>query len=364
MLENRPPRWRVKAKEEGVQVHLNPYIALAGLIVGFVVGMTGMGGGALMTPILVLIFHVEPLAAVSSDLVASMVMKPIGAAVHLRRGTVHWELVRWLMLGSIPSAFAGVFVLRLFGDSARIQNAVKVALGVALMFAAATIVAKSYLQARRRRAELAGLVSRHPGPLEVNVPLTVLTGALGGLVVGMTSVGSGSLIIVTLMLLYPALSGRELVGTDLVQAVPLVASAAIAHILFGDFQLGLTASLLLGSLPGVYFGAKVSSRAPDVVVRPALAFVLVASGLKLLTVPTAALGWSLLALALAALALWGAFVVWASAKRHPRARAAAPANKELVVSLPQSGDPVPGSGLPTELGAGSPSSGLAHENSP
>src|SRR5438876_9095283 len=157
-------------------MHFDPYVGVAGLIVGFVVGMTGMGGGALMTPILVLVFNVQPLAAVSSDLVASMVMKPIGASVHLKRGTVHWELVKWLMVGSVPCAFAGVFVLRLFGSSDSLENTVKVALGAALMLAAATIVAKGYLQARRRRAELAGHVERHSGPIKVNVPLTILTG--------------------------------------------------------------------------------------------------------------------------------------------------------------------------------------------
>jgi hypothetical protein len=286
-------------------VHLDPSVALAGLIVGFVVGMTGMGGGALMTPILVLVFNVQPLAAVSSDLVASVVMKPIGASVHLRRRTVHWELVRWLAIGSVPFAFAGVFVLRAFGDADQLENTVKVFLGYALLLAASMIVLKGYLQARRRRAELAGHVVRSTGPIKVNVPLTILTGAIGGLVVGMTSVGSGSLIIVVLMMLYPALSGKELVGTDLVQAVPLVAAAALGHVLYGDFQLGLTASLLIGCLPGVYLGARVSSRAPDGIVRPALVFVLTASALKLLNMPTETLGIVLLVGAIVGLPLWG-----------------------------------------------------------
>src|SRR5439155_23567804 len=129
--------------------------------------------------------------------------------------------------------------------------------------------------------------------IEVKPLPTILVGIVGGLVVGMTSVGSGSLIIVTLLIMYPALNARSLVGTDLVQAIPLVASAAIAHIICGDLQLGLTASVLLGSIPGVYIGARFSSRAPDRVVREILAFVLLASGLKLVGVGTTDLAWIL-----------------------------------------------------------------------
>jgi len=274
-------------------MHFDAGIAAAGLIVGFVVGLTGMGGGALMTPILVLIFNVQPLAAVSSDLVASVIMKPVGAGVHLRRGTVHKELVKWLVLGSVPSAFLGVIILKQMGNGEQVQDNLKLALGVALLVAAASIVAKTVLQAARPvRAE-------HHGPLAVKAVPTTLIGVAGGLVVGMTSVGSGSLMIVMLLLLYPMLSASELVGTDLVQAIPLVASAALGHLLFGDFKLGLTASLLVGCMPGVYIGARVSARAPDRVIRPALVFVLLASALKLLNMPTTALG---ITLAVAAVA--------------------------------------------------------------
>src|SRR5438067_7925482 len=115
-------------------------LALGGLIVGLVVGLTGMGGGALMTPILVLVFGVQPLAAVSSDLVASFFMKPVGAFVHIRRGTVNWQLVKWLSIGSVPSAFAGVFVLRLLGGGSHLQDVVKAALGYALLVAALGLI--------------------------------------------------------------------------------------------------------------------------------------------------------------------------------------------------------------------------------
>src|SRR4051794_36522570 len=132
-------------------MHIDPGVVIAGLIVGFTVGLTGMGGGALMTPILVLLFKIQPLAAVSSDLVNSLVMKPVGGGVHLRRGTVRWPLVKWLVIGSVPSAFCGVLILRHLGNSQQVQDTIKLLLGWALIVAATSMVAKSFLQARSSR---------------------------------------------------------------------------------------------------------------------------------------------------------------------------------------------------------------------
>ncbi|OJF13456.1 sulfite exporter TauE/SafE family protein [Couchioplanes caeruleus] len=258
-------------------------LALAGLGVGIVVGLTGMGGGALMTPLLVLVFGVPPVAAVSSDLAASAVMKPFGGWVHARRGTVNWKLVAWLCAGSVPSAFLGVLVLRLLGDDASVQHTIKVALGVALLLAAGGLLLKAWVS-RRQRGD------GPPAPITVRPVPTLLLGVVGGIIVGLTSVGSGSLIIVALLALYPKLRANDLVGTDLVQAVPLVLSAAVGHAFFGDLHLDLTASVLLGSIPGVLLGARISSRAPAGIVRTALVVVLLASALKLLDVPTLAVG--------------------------------------------------------------------------
>ncbi|MEO7474022.1 MAG: sulfite exporter TauE/SafE family protein [Gemmatimonadales bacterium] len=286
---------------------IDPLLALAALGIGIVVGLTGMGGGALMTPVLVLFFNVPPLAAVSSDLVASAIMKPVGSIVHLRRGTVHLGLVKWLCLGSIPGAFSGVLIARALGRGQEVQNFIRIALGVALLLAAAGLTVRAYIRlveyARRRDGRADPLPQGRP-TLEIRVLPTVVLGVLGGVVVGITSVGSGSLIIIALMVLYPTLKASELVGTDLVQAVPLVASAALGHLLFGDFHMDVTTSLLIGCVPGVWIGAQLSARAPGGLVRRALAFVLLASALKLLNFSTKDTGAILLLVLLIAPLLW------------------------------------------------------------
>jgi uncharacterized membrane protein YfcA len=259
-------------------------LALAGLGVGIVVGLTGMGGGALMTPLLVLLFGVPPVAAVSSDLAASAVMKPFGGWVHARRGTVNWRLVGWLCAGSVPSAFVGVLLLRLLGDDETVQHTIKVALGVALLLAAAGLLLKAWVSRRQ------GTSDGPPAEIRVRPLPTLLVGVAGGVIVGLTSVGSGSLIIVALLALYPKLRANDLVGTDLIQAIPLVLSAAIGHAFFGDLHLDIAGAVLLGSIPGVLIGARISSRAPGGIVRAALVIVLLASALKLLDVPTTAVG--------------------------------------------------------------------------
>jgi uncharacterized membrane protein YfcA len=282
-------------------VHVDFPLSLAGLVVGMTVGLTGMGGGALMTPLLVLVFKVEPLAAVSSDLVASFVMKPIGGGVHLRRGTVNLRLAGWLCVGSVPAAFAGVLVVKALGDGERLQDTVQLMLGAALLLAASMVVIKAYVQRRRGDGD-------HDEIADIHVRLlpTIGIGVLGGLLVGITSVGSGSLMIVLLLTLYPKLTTKSLVGTDLVQAIPLVGSAALGHLLFGDFRLDVAAWLLVGAIPGVYVGARLSAVAPDRVIRPLLCVVLAATGLKLLDVPVAFIG-AALAVSIAGAA---AVVVW------------------------------------------------------
>ncbi len=281
--------------------------------VGIVVGLTGMGGGALMTPMLVLFFGVSPLTAVSSDLVASAVMKPVGAAVHLRQGTVNLSLVKWLCVGSVPSAFVGVLILKALGEGEQVQAVVKTALGVAILFTATMLVVRAYMRlverARSRDGRGDPLPTARP-EVKIKVLSTIMLGALGGLIVGMTSVGSGSLIIIGMMLLYPGLKANQLVGTDLLQAVPLVASAAIGHAIFGDLDLAISVPLIIGSVPGAYIGARLSVALPGGVVRRALAFVLLASGLKLLGVGNVEAGIILFC------ALAGGPILWMLIRRH------------------------------------------------
>jgi len=269
-------------------LHIDPFIVLGGAVVGLLVGMTGTGGGALMTPMLILLFGVTPSTAISSDLVAAVLMRPIGAGVHLRAGTVSLRLVGWMVLGSVPSAFLGAYLLRLLGHAQAAQRHIEVALGAALLIGAGAIVLRFVLDRRaghKRDGALRDVVAR-PVP-------TVTVGVLGGVIVGMTSVGSGSLMIIALLFIYPRLSANQLVGTDLTQAVPLTLAAALGALAFGHVEFAVTGSLVIGSVPAVFVGSLLSASIPDRFVRTSIAFVIFASGLKYVGVGTTALGWTL-----------------------------------------------------------------------
>ena len=268
-------------------------------MVGLLVGLTGAGGGALMTPMLILLFNIRPAAAISSDLVAAVVMRPVGSLVHMRSGTVNWRLVGWMCLGSVPMAFLGAYLLHLLGGTSAQQKHVEIALGAALLAGTAAIVLRSWLDRRSGQARTAAVAA-----IRVRPALTLAIGALGGLVVGMTSVGSGTLMIVLLLFCYPVLSARQLVGTDLTQAVPLTAAAALGALAFGHVDFGLTTAVIVGSVPAVLVGSLLSSRAPDRYVRPVITFVIFASGLKYVGLGNTALGWTLSAVLVACAAWW------------------------------------------------------------
>jgi uncharacterized protein len=301
-------------------MHVDLYIVLGSAVVGLLVGMTGAGGGALMTPMLILLFGVQPSAAISSDLVAAVLMRPVGAAVHLRKGTVNLRLVGWMVLGSVPMAFAGAYLLSRFGDGSAAQDRVEIALGVALLIGAGAMMLRYILDRRsgnERRAAV-GEITLRPVP-------TVIIGMIGGLIVGLTSVGSGSLMIVLLLFLYPMLSAGQLVGTDLTQAVPLTLAAALGALAFGHVEFAVTASIVLGSVPAVLVGSLLSSRAPDRFIRPVITVVILLSGLKYVGVPVAVLGWVLCA---ALVAVAGAWLVRPRRRREPP-----PPADDAVVSL-------------------------------
>lgn len=282
---------------------IDPYIVLGSAIVGFLVGMTGAGGGALMTPMLILFFGIKPSTAISSDLVAAVLMRPVGAVVHMTKKTVNYALVGWMVLGSVPAALLGAYALHLLGNSKGAEDNVQIVLGAALLVGAGAMVLRYALDKRsgQTRSGLIGEVVVRPLP-------TLAIGAVGGFVVGMTSVGSGSLMIVLLLFLYPVLGANQLVGTDLTQAVPLTLAAALGALAFGHVEFAVTTSIVLGSVPAVLLGSLISSRAPDRYLRPVITFVIFASGLKYVGLSTTALGWTVGGVLLAAGVFWLAYV--------------------------------------------------------
>ncbi len=278
---------------------IDPYIVLGSAIVGFLVGMTGAGGGALMTPMLILFFGIKPSTAISSDLVAAVLMRPVGAVVHMTKRTVNYALVGWMVVGSVPAALIGSYVLHLLGNSKGAEDNVETLLGAALLLGASAMVLRSLLD-RRSGQERRGLI----GDMVVRPLPTVCIGLLGGFIVGMTSVGSGSLMIVLLLFLYPMIGANQLVGTDLTQAVPLTLAAALGALAFGHVEFAVTTSIVIGSVPAVLVGSLISSRAPDRFIRPVITFVIFASGLKYVGLGTTTLGWTCGAVLLAAAVFW------------------------------------------------------------
>ncbi|MBO0806102.1 MAG: sulfite exporter TauE/SafE family protein [Nocardiopsaceae bacterium] len=278
---------------------MNPYVILGSAIIGILVGLTGAGGGALMTPMLILLFSFKPSTAISSDLVASVLMRPVGSLVHMQKGTVNWRLVGWMCIGSVPMAFLGAYLLHLMGGTKGQQTDIEIVLGAALLIGTAAMLLRSWLDRRSGQARTALI-----GTITVRPAASLAIGAVGGLIVGMTSVGAGSLMIVLLLFTYPLISAKQLVGTDLTQAVPLTAAAALGALAFGQVQFGLTTAIVIGGVPAVLVGSLLSSRAPDKYIRPVIAFVIFASGLKYVGLSTTALGWTLGAVLIACAAYW------------------------------------------------------------
>ena len=259
-------------------------LSLGGLLAGLMVGLTGMGGAALVTPMLVLVFGVSPAVAVSSDVVASAIMKPVGAMVHIRARTVHWGLVGWLSAGSIPGVLVGTLVFAHVLGTDEASETIRTWIGWVLIIAVAAMIAKVWVG--RRASGLRGLQLAQGTNMPVKRGPTLLLGLIVGLLVGMTSVGSGSLVVTTMLLLYPLLRPSILVGTDLTQAVPMLIAGAIAHAGFGEISIAVIASLLLGQIPGVWIGARMSSRYDGQALRWLLMVILAATAMKLLGLPT------------------------------------------------------------------------------
>ncbi len=257
-------------------------LSLGGFIAGIIVGLTGMGGAALVTPMLVLLFGINPATAVSSDVVAAAFMKPVGAMVHIRAKTVHWGLVAWLSAGSIPGVILGTMVFARVLTTDEASATIRTWIGWVLVLAVIAMIAKVWVG--RRAKGLRGEAQLLGPTMPVRPVPTVFLGLGVGILVGMTSVGSGSLIVTTLLLLYPLLRPSVLVGTDLTQAVPMLIAGAIAHAGFGEISIAVVVSLLIGQIPGVWIGARMSSRYDGQALRWLLMVVLFATALKLLGV--------------------------------------------------------------------------------
>lgn len=281
-----------------------PGLLVVAFIVGIVIGLTGMGGGALMTPALIFL-GIPPTTAVANDLVAAAVNKTVGAAVHLRQGSPHLRLAAWLVAGSVPTAALGAWLVSKMGEAEQRQANLKLAIGCALLLAAGTYILRMFLRMRSNVRDAREGRVRQSDEVVVRPVPTLIIGAVGGLLVGITSVGSGSLIMVALLMLYPRLSAAKLVGTDLVQAIPLVLSAAVTHVLIEGITWAVLLPLIIGGSPGTYLGAKLTGWVPQSVVRRGIAIVLTLTGLGLLKVPPVWVGIIGTALLLLGPILWG-----------------------------------------------------------
>ncbi|MFO1346944.1 MAG: sulfite exporter TauE/SafE family protein [Rhodocyclaceae bacterium] len=249
---------------------------LSGFAVGAIVGLTGVGGGSLMTPLLVLLFGIHPATAVGTDLLYAAITKSGGTVVHSRKGHVDWQIVGRLAAGSIPAAAITILILsQLPKRSAEMTHLISVSLGVALLLTACAIIfRKRILQFALRHEN--SFVQRHIGPV------TVAVGAVLGVLVSISSVGAGALGVAALFFLYPHLPAVRIVGSDVVHAVPLTLVAGIGHWWMGSVDWSLLGALLLGSLPGIWVGSHISAKVPDKILRPILASMLVLIGAKLI----------------------------------------------------------------------------------
>lgn len=257
---------------------------LAGLLVGFVVGLTGVGGGSLMAPIMILLLGVAPVTAVGTDLWFAAITKMIGGLVHHQNrgadGGPDWQIVLRLCLGSIPLAVATLWLLSQTGTQQVKSGLIMQLLGGVLVATAGATLLRGYLH---RHAVRVGETPAARTYRRWQVPLTVLSGAILGVLVTLTSVGAGALGATMLLAIYPVrLNTRRLVATDIVHAVPLTVVAGLGHLWIGTVDLALLGSLLIGSIPGIVAGSLLASRVSDRVLRPALAAVLTFAGIRLL----------------------------------------------------------------------------------
>lgn len=253
---------------------------VSGFFVGLLVGLTGVGGGSLMTPILIFLFRIEPLVAVGTDLLFAAITKAGGIWAHARRKTIDWQIVGLMALGSIPTSMLTVWFLDTFKDQDRpVETLVTAGLGIALILTSLSIIFKASMN--KFGEQVKGVI---PQWRQLRGPVTILAGVLLGVLVPISSIGAGALGAAILLFLYPRLPTMKIVGSDLAHAVPLTAIAGIGHWHIGTVDFTLLGSLLLGSLPGIYVGSHMSTVIPEKIMRPILASMLMLIGVKFMFV--------------------------------------------------------------------------------
>lgn len=308
---------------------MDPLIVLFGLGVGVLVGLTGMGGGSLMTPVLILVFGYNPVTAVGTDLAYGAVTKTVGGWKHFRQRTVHFPLSMWMGVGSVPAAIGGVYVLHVlehrYGNS--FDNALLVAVAAALMFTGLAVLARALFLPKLVQRERHDFVLTRRDKIAA-----VVLGVFVGFVLGATSAGSGSLIAVGLIMIFRLVPTR-VVGTDVFHAAILLWAAALAHVVAGNVDFGLAGTILIGSVPGVYLGSHMSVRVPVGTLRLGLGIVLIGAALGLLSKAGAGIPPAVIA---AAPVLLAVIVAWQQFHWRPRRLRGNDAPDPLLV--PQSGE--------------------------
>jgi uncharacterized membrane protein YfcA len=256
---------------------VSPAYAVSGLLVGLLVGLTGVGGGSLMTPLLMLVFGFHPSTAVGTDLLFAAITKSVGTTIHNAGKTVDWRIVGWLAMGSIPATILTLIVIGHLGTTSKtVTSLISLVLGVALLLSAVSLIVKDRV--------IAIAVRRNPDfGLHTSVWLTVLVGFVVGVVVSISSVGAGALGTIALLFLYPRLPVIRIVGSDIAHAVPLTLIAGLGHWYLGAVNMRLLEALLVGSIPGILLGSYGARYVSEAWLKPALSLVLILVGIKMLT---------------------------------------------------------------------------------
>jgi uncharacterized protein len=253
--------------------------SIAGFVVGFVVGLTGVGGGSLMTPLLVILFGIKPAIAVGTDLLYAAITKSGGIFVHHYQKSIDWRIVGFLCIGSIPGALIALFLLhRLESSGINYDRLIMQVLAFALILTATALLFKNKLHDASKNERFAPIRTLHA---QLRTPMTIIAGFLIGVLVTISSVGAGALGAAFLFFLYPRMRAVTIVGTDLAHAVPITAIAGIGHAHIGTVDYTLLINLLLGSLPGIYIGSRMGAKVPDHIIRPILASMLLLIGIKM-----------------------------------------------------------------------------------